>query len=887
MKPFSSLFALFARLRRKRVETPVFPNRPVPSRSARDRVRSGIEPLEGRIAPAILLNASTLIYTDLDGDAVTVKFSEKVFRFNSVGVDQELGNVFKFSQGTAHKAAIDDGPQQLQLIDLGRVIGDIVNGQPTSRVHGISFTITAEQRGNGDGFANVGAIRSGFNSLGSVTIDGDLGQIDSGSGSHKVGLQTLRVQSLGALGTSTQQSSPTPDLESRISGKLGQLIVADDVGGYLHVVNSLGGRGNIGGIKISGSLVGNDTVGASSNDTGRIEAAYNIGKVRIGTNGADGLFGGAGTRSGNLTAGHNIGSLTISGTVEGGVGEDSGTVVVLGKIGNIQIGGDLLGTAGARSGSIRSGAEMGTVTIGNVFAGGDVRGGSGESSGLVFSGGKMGAVKFFGDVTGGGARSGGIYATGDLVSVEIDGVLRGGTGIASGAVESAGRIGAVTIDGTVFGGEGSGSGSIVAGGALGRIILGGNLDGGAGANSGSIFAGHDAGQKTRDLGVVKISGAMLGDTGAASGTISSGGSIGSVKVGALVASGPAIQGGSGALSGAIIAERGIDKVIAAHRVEGAAGSGSASIEAHGTIKKIVIHGDLIGGTGPKSGSIFANELPHNSRPIAGNITKVIIDGKLRGAGDRSGLIEAAGTLGQASVQGIEGGSGIYSGAIVSGAGFLNNGSTLRINVTGAISGGLGEHSGSIEIGGRLGTLTVGSLSLAEVRVADDLGLLTVQGSVVDSIISARGESRPGRTTDVAFGRIEIDGSVSNSRFLAGVDVFGQPANADAQIGAVRVAGNWTASTISAGVSVGNDGLAGTLDDVLFAGKNRGSIVSKIASVVIRGTVEGTSTENDHFGFVAQQIGRFSVNGLAAALTAAPRQSFEQGTFDDVTVREIG
>lgn len=39
----------------------------------------GIEPLEGRIAPATLVNPSTLTFTDFEGDFVTVKFSKPIF----------------------------------------------------------------------------------------------------------------------------------------------------------------------------------------------------------------------------------------------------------------------------------------------------------------------------------------------------------------------------------------------------------------------------------------------------------------------------------------------------------------------------------------------------------------------------------------------------------------------------------------------------------------------------------------------------------------------------------------------------------------------------------------------------------------------------------------
>jgi hypothetical protein len=87
------------------------PIAPKQSTTARERVRSGIEPLEGRIAPAILVNAHLLTYTDENGDLVSVKFSKDIFDLSSVAqVSASLANVFKFTEGSAHLgSANDDG----------------------------------------------------------------------------------------------------------------------------------------------------------------------------------------------------------------------------------------------------------------------------------------------------------------------------------------------------------------------------------------------------------------------------------------------------------------------------------------------------------------------------------------------------------------------------------------------------------------------------------------------------------------------------------------------------------------------------------------------------------------------------------------------------------
>ena len=813
--------------------------------SARERVRNGIEPLEGRIAPAILVNAHMLTYHDADGDLVTVNFSKDIFDFDAVTLPAALDAVFKFSAGKAHKGAAnatDDVPQQLQLIDLGKAPLKIVHGNLKSRVAGVSVTITsavdpASGMPPGDGFAAIGAIKAGNNALGSVTIDGDLGQIDAGVGSAKTGIEQLTIQSIGKFGTSTQRpgatpptaDDPAPDLESKIIGQLGKLMVTEDMQGYIHVLDSTVKRGTIGKIVVGGSLLGNPTVGAASDNTGRIEAAFDIGKVSIGADFMDGIHGGAGKNSGTLSARHAIAKITISGSITGGAG---------------------------------------------------------DGSGVIASGGTLDAVSLFGSITGSGSHSGGIRAVGNIESVTLAGGLTGGAGAGSGFIEGLKHVRSVFVGGDVLGNDGDGSGVIVGGSKLKNVTIDGQLRGGKGANSGSILGGHDPGSSSRSLGNVTLTGPLIGGEGNSSGAIGSGGSIGVVTVGAEVTASLAMQGGIGALSGSIFAGGAIGSVTIFQGVEGGVGPGSASIQSHGLLGSVAIGGDLTGGTGTGSASIFSHEISSIARPVAGDIGSVSISGTLAGDGDRTAFIQADGKLGSVTAAGITGGAGSYSGAIVSGVGLVSRGATSFITVAGMVEGGNGDHSGYVEIGGRLGTFTAGGLMDAGIRVANDLGLLKVSGNVIDSIIAARGESGLVGKTDVAIGSVKIGGSVSNTSILAGYDVFGSAANAHAQIGEVRVTGNWTASVLAAGVVAGTDGLFGTADDRLMAGAHRGKIIATIAKVIVGGIVEGTLGTSDHFGFIAELIGSFSSNGSALALTKSGGQTFELGTHTDTTVREV-
>jgi hypothetical protein len=85
-----------------------------------------------------------------------------------------------------------------------------------------------------------------------------------------------------------------------------------------------------------------------------------------------------------------------------------------------------------------------------------------------------------------------------------------------------------------------------------------------------------------------------------------------------------------------------------------------------------------------------------------------------------------------------------------------------------------------------------------------------------------------------------------------VDAAGGGVNGSAQIGTVKVGGDWTASSLASGATSGN-GIIG------------GSTAGKIANIVITGQVLGRAETDETFGFFAHEIGAFKSHGLALAL----------------------
>jgi hypothetical protein len=204
----------------------------------------------------------------------------------------------------------------------------------------------------------------------------------------------------------------------------------------------------------------------------------------------------------------------------------------------------------------------------------------------------------------------------------------------------------------------------------------------------------------------------------------------------------------------------------------------------------------------------------------------------------------------------------------------------------------------VKIGGSIisgiDTSTGGDLfTNGSIRADDDIGSLTVKGSLIGHrntgtgatpvIISARGQALSA-TSDVAIGRISIGGHVEFASILAGYNTFLAPSNGNAQIGQVKVGGDWVASSIVAGVTDTGTGGFGGAGDTIIGGS---ASIAKIASIVIGGQVVGTPG-SDRFGFVSHTIGSFKAAGFTAPLLAATAGQF----FDlalitgDVTVREI-
>ena len=753
--------------------------------------------------------------------------------------------------------------------------GSLIGGQATGAVGSFSGVI--------DSAGDIAFVKIGGNVQGGTAAT-DSGEIQSDNG------KLLSV----SIGGSLLGGSGSNSGLIIAHGDLGAVTIGHDVIGGTGTDSAFiaSSTGKIASLTIAGSLIGGTKMGS-----GEVTCAGDIGAVKIGQN----VQGGSGLQSGFIrTTSGKIASLAIGGSLTGGSVGDSGEVISHGDFGAITIGHDLQGGGGAQSGRIQS--EVGKIA--SVSIGGSLLGGSASNAGEILSHGDLGSVKITHDLTGGSMSNAGRIGVevGKLGGISIGGSLIGGAGADSAEVTANGDVGVVSIAHDFRGGSGPDSGFVrSAAGAIASVTIGGSIVGGSGNGSGLI-------QTALDLGPVKIGRDLQGGSGAVSGFVSSGGKLASISVGGSIVG--ASNSGANLNSGEIFAQSDIGPVFIGHDLRGGGGAESGSIKAlSGKIAGVKIGGSVVGGSAGSSGFIQGH----------GDVGVVTIGRDVQGgSGQDTGAIESAtGKLAGVTLAGsLRGGSGQDSGTIVS-AGDLGPIKIGRDFTGGSVTGSatLDESGYIASTGGRIVSVAIGGSIIsgidgstanqaggdltrnASIRAANDLGSLTVTGSIAGNrgangdspvVISARGQLLPGLTTDVAMGKISVLGRVESARILAGYKTDLTPANADAQTGAITVGRDWIASSFVAGAKNSGSPKFGDANDVTIGGGSA-AIVARIASISIGGQVVGTPSPatTDHFGFVAQQIGSFKAGLFIATLTAAKDAPIPLSLpTADVTLHEI-
>ncbi len=191
-----------------------------------------------------------------------------------------------------------------------------------------------------------------------------------------------------------------------------------------------------------------------------------------------------------------------------------------------------------------------------------------------------------------------------------------------------------------------------------------------------------------------------------------------------------------------------------------------------------------------------------------------------------------------------------------------------------LHGGTYPSTGYVKVYGNLGKLTVGgsviggtSLNTGVVEVIGRLGACAIRGDVAGDDGVGSGYIRAG-----SIGNLVIGGDL---RGFHGTALGAQNGNAtifaQQTIDSVTIGGSLIAGNIVAGIADGGDNLFGNGND----SDQSGATVSKIAKVIIKGNVQGSSNGGDAFGIEANQIGMVKVGAVIYRPTD-PLLSFSTG-----------
>jgi hypothetical protein len=287
----------------------------------------------------------------------------------------------------------------------------------------------------------------------------------------------------------------------------------------------------------------------------------------------------------------------------------------------------------------------------------------------------------------------------------------------------------------------------------------------------------------------------------------------------------------------------------------------------------------------------------------------LVGGTGASVGQYSGYIGSVGNIASVSLAGdLEGGAGSDSGEITAG------GSIGAIKISGGITGynytnnTKITHSTAILAGGRIASIFVGksivggtsvfsgyAIDSSVIHAGQDIGSITVKGDLKgqlvindpsEFIITAVGQAKHGKSSDVAIGSLHVGGQVAYAEILAGYSAAGTATDGSAQIGSVTVGGAWTAADLVAGVKNATGYFGNASDKLITAAP---APLPKIASITIAGAVTGLGNAGDHYGFVAAQIGSFKANGAVVPLQPGPGNDlipFDVGGTNDVSLHEV-
>lgn len=778
----------------------------------------------GAVGPSPTLSISpdekSATYRDWDGDLVTLKSTRGQLKFDM------------FEMSSPNPAT---GGFQLLSLDLSEATADAANTDFTDT----SLTFTAKRgTAGGNGFVNVGYINATGVDINFVTIPGDLGRLDAGTVAgdpREEAMMGLTVQSLGLFGTSTQGSGGGLSTGLTVHGAFPKLTVKDDVRASIQILEA---DGKLGAVTIGGAVVAEGTALT-------ISAKAGIGTFTVGT---DLRANGAPVQ---IKTDGPLGTLTVNGSIAGSSAANHVLIEAAGQLVKPTKGLDTAIKAVTVKGSVEfAHIGAGTGTVANADA-------------------SIGTITVSGSWLSSSVRAG-VAAGGDgQLGTADDAKLTGDTALVA-------TIGSFTVKGQAFGSAAASDMFGVVAEQVNKAKVGTKTFTFKAATKEAYFAaptgvGTGAENPAFDFTIREL--------GAATPTVALGGPNLTLSTDGKTATFIDVDGDA----------------VTIKRTKGTFAMGDFAIDPKtgggGQLTKLTVT--------PAPDNVSTN-LTVTAKPGADGGNGFVNIGEIAATGTLLGTVSIAGDVGQFNgglATGTKAGVssftvqsmhllGLTTGATSPVSTFANGAGkiTVKNDVAGAewrTSGAVqkfgaitvtGYFNGNIETATSITSLNIGgTVRGAEwAATAGSIGAITVGGDLLQAAISAKGQSpAPAKGADLAIKSLTVKGSIESSSISVGAGL-----NPDASIGAVSVGHQWKASSLIAGVA-GLDGFIGTEDDRIAPGTNSSSRFSSIASIVIKGQALGSTSTGDHFGIVAELIGKAQIGTAVFKLDKGERDTTDR------------
>ena len=776
-----------------------------------------VDPLAG--APAA--NGKSITFRDVDGDIVTIKTSKGTLT---------AANLTGYQTGGPNGASLF---QKLTLDSTFTVANITITAKPSAD--------------GGNGFVNLGYLDAVGVDLGIVSIAGDVARVTVGSvgGDAKVpAMKSLTVQSIGLLGDSTLAGADLGFIGVETQGALPKLTVKDDLRGSIDI----GDNGSLGTITIGGSMVG----------ANRIEAAGSIGLVKI-----VGDIRSASGAASIVARGGVLGALTVDGSI---IGRDRLNPV------NITAYGQPTAPTKGTDVAIKSVTIKGSVENANFLAGG---------AGSLNADASIGSITVGGDWLASSATAGVNVGPDSVIGTADDAKYSGGV---RDNVNISASIGSFTVKGQAFGTT-SDTGDMfgVVAEQIGKAKVGTRTfafkaDKGATLNHEAFFAAptltgagtenpafdftiRELGSTTPTITTATPNLVLSADSKTATFTDVDGDIVTVKRTAGTFVTGDCQITPTAALGGLL-----------------------AKLTLTSAPNNALFNVTITAKVGPTGGNGFVNVGEIDADGV--DVGSITVGGELQGleAGDNgdtrvalgSLTVQSLGTLGGTSLQGdeINGAHGLGKITVKSDirstdifSNQQDSGNLASLTVGGSVT------KSTIQSAAGIGTIKIGGSFRDDGRIqaVNRIAAITIGGDLHDTEVEIFAKSPlAGKGPDNAIGKLTIGGNTESSNFI-----LGRNNNADTGIGTISVGHAWIASTILAGTTAGLDGFIGTVDDakVTIGAPIDTARISTIASLIIKGQALGTPASGDHFGIVAQQIGKAKIGTISYAFKANTKESF--------------